>query len=104
MPPAFVLFWLLFIPKGSLHLRTVPWMMLPPLLYGAWALFHGAVTGWYPYPFIDVGKLGYPLVFLHIIEFVFGLRLCRRGLRLPRPPHPPPRNPVGACATAVRPA
>ena len=37
MPPAFVLFWLLFIPKGTLHLRTVPWMMLPPLLYGAWA-------------------------------------------------------------------
>ena len=72
MPPAFVLFWLLFIPKGALHLRTVPWMMLPPLLYGAWTLVHGAITGWYPYPFIDVGKLGYPLVFLHIVEFVFG--------------------------------
>ena len=71
MPPAFVLFWLLFIPKGTLHLRTVPWMMLPPLGYGAWTLFHGAVTTWYPYPFIDAGKLGYSLVLLHIVEFVF---------------------------------
>jgi hypothetical protein len=71
MPPAFVMFWLLFVPKGILHLRNVLWMMLPPLLYGAWTLFHGAVTGWYPYPFIDASKLGYGIVFLHIIEFVF---------------------------------
>lgn len=71
MPPAFVLFWLLFVPKGGLHLRNVLPMMLPPLLYGAWTLFHGAVTGWYPYPFIDAGKLGYEIVALHIVEFVF---------------------------------
>lgn len=71
MPPAFVLFWLLFVPKGTLHLRNVLPMMLPPLLYGAWTLFHGALTGWYPYPFIDAGKLGYAIVTLHIVEFVF---------------------------------
>jgi hypothetical protein len=71
MPPAFVLFWLLFVPKGTLHLRTVPWMMLPPLAYGAWTLFHGALSGFYPYPFIDVSALGYPRVMLHIVEFVF---------------------------------
>jgi hypothetical protein len=71
MPPAFVLFWLLFIQKGILHLRNVPWMMLPPLLYGAWTLLHGAIVDWYPYPFIDAGKLGYGLVATHIVEFVF---------------------------------
>ena len=70
-PPAFVLFWLLFIPKGVIHLRNVLGMMAPPLLYGAWTLVHGAITGWYPYPFIDVGKLGYGIVALHIVEFVF---------------------------------
>ncbi|HET7714101.1 MAG TPA: Pr6Pr family membrane protein [Bauldia sp.] len=71
MPPAFVLFWLLFVPKGTLHLRNVPWMMVPPLLYGAWTLVHGAIADWYPYPFVDVSKLGYPRVLLHIVEFVF---------------------------------
>jgi hypothetical protein len=71
MPPGFVLFWLLFVPKGMLHLRSVLWMMIPPLLYGAWTLLHGAVSGFYPYPFVDVTELGYPRVFLHIIEFVF---------------------------------
>jgi hypothetical protein len=71
MPPAFVLFWLLFVPKGALHLRNVLWMMVPPLAYGGWTLFHGALTGFYPYPFIDVSRLGYPRVLLHIVEFVF---------------------------------
>jgi hypothetical protein len=71
MPPGFVLFWLLFMPKGALHLRTVLWMMVPPLVYGAWTLLHGAFSGFYPYPFVDVTKFGYPRVFLHIIEFVF---------------------------------
>jgi hypothetical protein len=71
MPPAYVLWWLLFVPKGTLHFRNVPWMMLPPLVYGAWTLVHGAATGFYPYPFVDVAKLGYMSVLAHIAEFVF---------------------------------
>ncbi len=71
MPPGFVMFWLLFVEKGALHLRNVLWMMVPPLVYGAWTLIHGALSGFYPYPFVDVTKLGYPRVFLNIIEFVF---------------------------------
>lgn len=71
MPPAYVLFWLLYMPKGSLHLQNVQGVMVPPLIYGGWTLFHGSWSGFYPYPFIDVSKLGYANVFAHIVEFVF---------------------------------
>jgi hypothetical protein len=71
MPPAYVLFWLLYVPKGSLHLQNVPGVMVPPLIYGSWTLVHGAASGFYPYPFVDVSKFGYANVFAHIVEFVF---------------------------------
>ena len=29
-----------------------------PIGYGIWTLLHGAVTKWYPYPFVDVTQLG----------------------------------------------
>jgi hypothetical protein len=45
-------------------------MLVPGLLYGAWTLIHGAYGAWYPYPFVDVTKLGYPKTFRDIGEFI----------------------------------
>lgn len=70
MPPAFVLFWLAFVPKGTLRLRNLLWLLVPGLVYGAYTLAHGAVSGWYPYPFVDVTRLGYPRVVGEIVEFM----------------------------------
>ncbi len=70
LPPAYVLFWLLFVPKGRLRLSSVPWMMLPPLVFAGWTLVHGAASGFYPYPFVDVTKLGYGGVLVRIAGFV----------------------------------
>ena len=70
MPPGFVLFWLLFVSRGALLLLTVPWLLLFPLAYGVYTLVHGAFSGFYPYPFLDVTKLGYEHVFRNIGEFV----------------------------------
>lgn len=70
MPPAYVLFWLLYVPKGSLHLRNIPWIIVPPLVYGGWTLVHGALSGFYPYPFVNVPQLGYASVLTHVAEFV----------------------------------
>ncbi|MET3663851.1 Pr6Pr family membrane protein [Caulobacter sp. 1776] len=39
-----------------------------PALFGAWTLVHGALSGWYPYPFMNVTKRGYPAVVLTMIE------------------------------------
>lgn len=39
-----------------------------PALFGAWTLVHGALTTWYPYPFMNVAKRGYPKVLLTMVE------------------------------------
>lgn len=69
IPPAFVLFWLLFIRKGTLDLRHLPGMLAAPIAYGAYTLLRGPLVNWYPYPFIDVNELGYPTTFRNIVEF-----------------------------------
>lgn len=39
-----------------------------PALFGAWTLVHGALSGWYPYPFMNVIKRGYPAVVVTMVE------------------------------------
>ena len=70
VPPAYVLFWLAFVRKGTLHVGSIPWMLIAPLAYGVYTLARGPIVGWYPYPFVDVTELGYPHVFRNIVEFV----------------------------------
>lgn len=65
MPALYVLFWLLFVPKGTLEWRDSFRWLLFPLCYVIYALAHGALSGFYPYPFIDASKLGYGRVFLN---------------------------------------
>lgn len=46
-----------------------------PALYGVWTLIHGALSGWYPYPFMNVAKRGYPAVLLTMIEMSLAFAL-----------------------------
>nr|WP_245196849.1 Pr6Pr family membrane protein [Labrys sp. LIt4] len=59
VPVLFVLYWLLFVPKGQLRWRDPVAWMLYPLLYVAYSLLYGALSGRYLYPFGDVSVLGY---------------------------------------------
>ena len=54
-----------------------------PLVYAAYSLIHGAVTGFYPYPFINVSNLGYDKVLINmaVLVLVFlGLGLALIGI------------------------
>jgi hypothetical protein len=51
--------WLLFGPRGRITARVVWWSLLFPAFWLLFTLIRGAVIDWYPYPFIDVTKLGY---------------------------------------------
>lgn len=66
-PILFVLGWLLAAPRGVLSLRTVWWSLLYPLAWLAFTLPRGAITGFYPYPFVDAGALGYGQVALNCV-------------------------------------
>lgn len=58
-PPLALVGWLLLGPRPRATWATVGWAMVWPLAWIAYTLAHGAVSGWYPYPFLDVGELGY---------------------------------------------
>ena len=59
-PLLFFLFWVLFIPKDGLKWGDIFKWILYPVIYIIYVIIFGAVTQFYPYPFADVGKLGYP--------------------------------------------
>ncbi len=59
--------WLLFGPRPRIDRRTLVWSLAWPLVWLAYTLVHGAITGWYPYPFIDAGELGYPATLFNAV-------------------------------------
>lgn len=62
MPLAYWAWWLSCVPHGALRWRDVAGWLLFPLGYVIWVFLRGAWVGEYPYPFIDVGQLGWARV------------------------------------------
>jgi hypothetical protein len=58
VPAGWIACWLIFRPHGHID-RNAPvrWLIFPAL-YGVWTLLHGALSGFYPYPFLDISKFG----------------------------------------------
>ena len=72
MPVLFLLYWWRCVPKGQLRLGHVGWWVIYPLAYFAYSLLRGQVLAVYPYPFIDVEKLGYLQVFINAGGILLG--------------------------------
>lgn len=53
--------WLLFGPRPRIDWRTIGLAFIWPVLWLAYTFTHGAISGWYPYPFLDAGELGVPV-------------------------------------------
>lgn len=59
-PAGLMIDWLLFPPRKRSD-RSVLWAWLIfPALFLVVTLIRGAITGFYPYPFLDPGEVGYP--------------------------------------------
>jgi hypothetical protein len=71
VPLLYVAYWLFFVPKGLLRWKDALWWLPYPLAYFCYSLIRGAAIGWYPYPFIDAGKLGYSRVLANAAMLVF---------------------------------
>lgn len=88
--------WVVAGPREQAARPQVLGALLWPLLWGAFTLARGSVTGWWPYPFIDVDELGWGQVLLNLVAVavLFGLcgfgfvaadvALARRSRRSPR--------------------
>lgn len=78
-PIAMLLWWLAFADK-DIHPRDVPKWLIWPVLYASYALIRGAVTGFWPYPFLDADKLGLPHLTLNMAVLVGVFWLLGLGL------------------------
>lgn len=58
-PWATLIGWLLFGPRPRATWATTALAFIWPLLWLVYTFVHGAVTGWYPYPFLDVDTIGF---------------------------------------------
>jgi hypothetical protein len=65
VPALSVLYWVLFVPRFHLTLRKCLLWLIYPLSYLCVTLWRGSTSDFYPYPFIDVGELGYPHVLVN---------------------------------------
>ena len=65
MPLLFLGYWWCCVPKGTLRVWHISVWLIYPLVYFAYSMLRGHLLAVYPYPFIDVDKLGYPQVFLN---------------------------------------
>ena len=65
------LYWLLFVPRGRLRWSAPWWWVTFPLAYFLYALARGQLDHRYPYPFIDVAKLGWRQVLLNSAGIAF---------------------------------
>ncbi|MBW8824005.1 MAG: Pr6Pr family membrane protein [Xanthomonadales bacterium] len=70
--PLAALAWWLVLPPRRRIAATEPWRWLRwPAFYAAYALVRGAISGFYPYPFIDMAALGITRTLVHCL--VLGL-------------------------------
>jgi hypothetical protein len=67
VPAAYLACWALLLPKGGLPFATtIRWLAYPAGYFLA-VLLHGAIAGRYPYPFLNVARIGYGPVFLNAV-------------------------------------
>ncbi|SER94334.1 Pr6Pr family membrane protein [Pedobacter rhizosphaerae] len=74
-PILFLIFWMAFVDKSTLKYSQIYAWLVYPFLYMVFALVRGALVNTYPYPFLNVSKLGYAGTALNCLGLsaVFGL-------------------------------
>lgn len=72
-PLGFLLDWALFDRKGQMRPADLPFWTIYPLLYWLFSIVQGARTGFYPYFFMDLGRLGWgsTCLWLAVLTAVF---------------------------------
>ena len=80
MPLLYLAYWWLCVEKGQLRVWHCLVWVIYPLLYFIYVMLRGHLLGTYPYPFIDVGTLGYGQVLLNALGILLGFVLVSLGL------------------------
>ena len=74
IPTLTIIYWFLYEQKAELKWKMIPKFLLYPLFYLAYILVRGKLSGFYPYPFINVTALGWSQTLINILV-LFGVFL-----------------------------
>jgi hypothetical protein len=75
-PIAMAVYWLLFTPHGRLRWRDPFWWAVFPLAYFSYVIARGLSGDGYPYPFINMAKLGAVQTAINALGIAAGFILC----------------------------
>jgi hypothetical protein len=75
VPTLFLIYWAATVPRGSLRWSGIAYWCIYPIMYFCYIMLRGVLTHYYPYPFIDVGHLGYAQVVINALGMLLGFVL-----------------------------
>ena len=75
MPLFYLALWALFVPRGRLGARDIPALLAFPMVYAAYSLVRGPLAQWYPYPFLELDRLGVVPVAVNVVLLFVGFCL-----------------------------
>lgn len=67
VPALWLAGWVAFGQHGGIARSAPPHWLVYPLVYAAWTFAHGATSGWYPYPFMNVARKGLSTVIRNLL-------------------------------------
>jgi len=70
VPLAVFLEWLFLSGERTIRFGHIISWQVYPVVYTAYTLVKGAITGFYPYPFLDVNELGYSGVSIQLVGLI----------------------------------
>lgn len=72
LPALMLWFWLMETTRNPPRGGQPLWWLIWPAGYAVYAMVRGLATGWYPYPFLDLGALGPGAVAINMLGLVAG--------------------------------
>ena len=73
--------WLLFGPRPRISWSTVGLSFIWPALWIVYTFVHGAVIRWYPYPFLNPDRIGYPSALWNTVIILMGAGILALALK-----------------------
>jgi hypothetical protein len=71
VPVLVIVYWAIAVPGQRLKYKLIgPWLIYPGI-YCLYSMIRGSFAAFYPYPFLDVVKLGYQKVLINILGVLF---------------------------------
>ncbi len=65
IPVCVIIFWYLSENKPAVRWQQIPGWLIYPLIYLGFIVFRGNLSGFYPYPFVDITVLGFQKVLIN---------------------------------------